>query len=230
MPITSIPPVPNPVRVITFFDGQNFFNQAKRAFNSSWPDYDPIKLSEFYISRYPNNNLVQVRFYTGVPLYSKDSNKNLFWRAKLAQHSKDPRFIPITRYLSYHDEEIVVEDPTTGQAIRRVVEIPREKGIDVRIALDLLQLAFKDFDVGVIFSQDKDLLEAVNDLVKIRNTGGQWLRIDTAFCYDPALPRHFRIGLQNTTWFRFDRAAYTACKDPNDYRPKTPPPGSLFSP
>lgn len=210
--------VPDIIRVITFFDGQNFFNQAKRAFGSTWPDYDPIKLSEFYVSNYPRDRLAQVRFYTGVPPVSKDREKAFFWRNKIAAHSKDARFLGITRELRYHIEKVVVKG-ADGMASTQDIEVPREKGIDVRIALDLVEMAFKDFDKAVIFSQDNDLLEAVNDLLRKRNELGKWLMLFSAFCLNPAVPQPYRIGLQKTAFYPIDETIYKSCVDSNDYRP-----------
>ena len=46
---------------------------------------------------------------------------------------------------------------------------PREKGIDVSIAVDLMHLAFrKQYDALVLFSSDTDLLPALESVVKLR--------------------------------------------------------------
>ena len=42
------------------------------------------------------------------------------------------------------------------------VEKPREKGIDVSLAIDMVRLAFeKKYEVGILFSRDTDLLPAL---------------------------------------------------------------------
>jgi uncharacterized LabA/DUF88 family protein len=41
--------------------------------------------------------------------------------------------------------------------------VGREKGIDVRLALDILLLGFRsEYDVAVVFSQDQDLSEVAD--------------------------------------------------------------------
>jgi uncharacterized LabA/DUF88 family protein len=58
--------------------------------------------------------------------------------------------------LHYHNETVALPDGTSV-----TVPIGQEKGIDVRIALDIARLAASDaYDVALVFSQDQDLAEA----------------------------------------------------------------------
>lgn len=42
------------------------------------------------------------------------------------------------------------------------VELPREKGVDVAIAIDMVTMAIREeFEVGILFSRDTDLLPAL---------------------------------------------------------------------
>lgn len=160
------PTRPEKVRVITFIDGQNLFRQAKRCFGTYWPDYDPIKISEFIALRYPDRELKEIRFYTGKPPIYKSRLWHWFWENKISAHqNEDERFIPFTLPLAYHSEEAEYINPQTNEVITETVEFSREKGIDVRIALDLVLLAITDsYDIAVIFSQDRDLSEAVKSV------------------------------------------------------------------
>ena len=67
---------------------------------------------------------------------------------KLAAHSnQDSRVHTFTRQLQYSDG------------------IPREKGVDVRIALDLVRMArLNEYDVALLFSQDKDFADAIGKI------------------------------------------------------------------
>ena len=59
------------------------------------------------------------------------------------------------RYLRYHEEEKELPDGTTD-----TVYVPREKGIDLRLALDVVRMArTNQFNAALIFSQDQDLAE-----------------------------------------------------------------------
>ena len=68
-----------------------------------------------------------------------------------------------SRPLRYRNQTINLPDGTTA-----VAPVGQEKGIDVRIALDIVRHALDDkYDVALIFSQDQDLSEAVDDVKKI---------------------------------------------------------------
>jgi hypothetical protein len=78
---------------------------------------------------------------------------------------------------------------------------PREKGIDVSIAVDLMHLAFrKQYDALVLFSSDTDLLPALKSVVKLRlGRGGLLVRVQAAAVprdKPPLLPLPEREGLE----------------------------------
>jgi hypothetical protein len=92
-----------------------------------------------------------------------------------------------------------------------------EKGIDVRIALDILTGAINgSYDVAIVFSQDQDLSEAAAEIRKIAQQQARWIKIACAFPCSPA-SRNQR-GINGTDWLKIDRATYDACIDPRDYR------------
>lgn len=94
-----------------------------------------------------------------------------------------------------------------------------EKGIDVRIALDIVSLAHHgDYDVALVFSQDQDLSETAEEVRVIARESGRWIKIACAFPFSPTTrnPR----GIDKTDWFRIDRKLYERCLDRRDYRPR----------
>lgn len=97
--------------------------------------------------------------------------------------------------------------------------LAREKGIDVRIALDIVRLARQDkLDVVLLFSQDQDLSQVAVEIRNIATEMGRYIKIVSAFPYgDRASSLR---GVDKTDWFKMDRAFYDACLDPNDYRPR----------
>ena len=137
---------------------------------------------------------------------------------------------PTTCERDYNDEEIEFTDDD-GKARKLIKEIQREKGIDVRIALDMVDLAYHgEYDIAVLFSQDRDLTKAVKTLHKIREELGRWIIIENAFCYSTDLPGGCKIGImKDIPWFHITREIYDACIDPNYYRPPPlPKPDKLF--
>ncbi len=103
--------------------------------------------------------LKQTYFYTGMPVLEKDKPRHDFWARKLAVMGRQGIKI-FKRNVRYRTKEIRLPG---GSTLLR--EIAEEKGIDVRIAIDLMRFAFeKRFDVALVFSQDQDLSEAAREV------------------------------------------------------------------
>lgn len=97
------------------------------------------------------------------------------------------------------------------------VLIGQEKGIDVRIALDMVRKArMNEYDVALLFSQDQDLSEAADDIKKIAREQERWIKVACAFPQSPAYQN--QRGVNDTDWIPLDRQFYSACLDPRDYR------------
>jgi hypothetical protein len=98
-----------------------------------------------------------------------------------------------------------------------------EKGIDVRIAIDVIRMAHhKDYDAALIFSQDQDLSEVAEEIRAISREQDRWIKIASAYPASPTVPK--ARGINKTDWMPITRAVYDACLDPRDYRPKKPTP------
>jgi uncharacterized LabA/DUF88 family protein len=204
---------PDTCRVHTFFDGQNLFKTAEKAFGFRFPNYDPIKLSNAVVALQPARVLEGVHFYTGIHDARENRLWYYFWNNKL--NALQRRGVHVVQRVLKYSEQPVEYAP--GQF--RKVRVGREKGIDVRIALDLVRLARqKKYDVAVIFSQDQDLAEGVTEVKEISREFEHWIRIECAF---PAgTSKASRRGINGTAWHIIDRALYERCIDTTDYRPK----------
>jgi len=82
-----MPEEPKVKQAVAFFDGQNFFHSAREAFGHKYPNYDPHALSRMICDR-NGWDLMQVRFYTGMPDVEDDPVWNHFWTHKLTSHNK----------------------------------------------------------------------------------------------------------------------------------------------
>jgi uncharacterized LabA/DUF88 family protein len=136
-------------RAMAFFDGQNLYRHAKDAFGHNHPNYDPKKMHAAVCEAngwVPN----AVRFYTGTPIQKHDPMWTAYWANRILA-MKRAGIITTTRHLRYSDEDVLVNGAMT------TVAVPREKGIDVRLALDVVSCALSgQYNVGVIYSQDQD--------------------------------------------------------------------------
>jgi uncharacterized LabA/DUF88 family protein len=132
--------IPDKKRVSTFFDCQNLFKTAKSLWGYSFPNFDPVKLSKMVVGWRQEERwvLTAVRLYTGIHDIARNPELHNFWNRKLLSHkASDPRVTAFTSTLRYSNG------------------VPREKGIDIRIALDLVKTARKDEnDIVVLFSQE----------------------------------------------------------------------------
>jgi uncharacterized LabA/DUF88 family protein len=197
-------------RAVTFFDGQNVYRAAKEAFGYHYPNYDVQKLSDV-VCKAHGWNLVHARFYTGVPDASDHAMWNRFWVGKMAVMGKAGIEV-FSRPLRYRNDSVKLPDGSTHTFLRG-----SEKGIDVRIALDVIRLAVSNqYDVAVVFSQDQDLSEVADEIRVISKLRGRWIRIACAYPSSPT-SKNTR-GINHTEWIKIDRATYDACLDPTDYR------------
>jgi hypothetical protein len=103
--------------------------------------------------------------------------------------------------------------------VRRQLRYPKgwphvpalEKGIDVALAVDFVALAMKmEYDVGILFSSDSDLLPALEAVVRLKLA-----RVEVA-----AWSNTFRLRLAGSTlpWCQhLTKVDYLAVADPTDY-------------
>jgi len=207
-----MPVAPNPIKATAFFDGQNLFHSAKAAFGYKFPNFDPVALSKTLCAA-KGWELGQVRFYTGVPDVADNAKWNHFWVAKCAQMGREGVHV-FTRSLRYRNKEIRLPDGTTHSFLDG-----DEKGIDLRLALDVIRLAHqKIFDVALLFCRDQDLSELADDIKLISQEQKRWIKMASAYPYSPAV-KTFR-GIDRTEWCQIDRTMYDSCIDKRDYRPK----------
>lgn len=182
-------PVP---RVIAFFDGQNIYHGSKAAFPGAGEDYNPRALAGLLASR-QGWRLLETRFYTGIPNQARDPAGFRVWRRRLRRMQYDG-CVTTTRRLRYD---------TLGR--------PREKGIDVRIALDIVRLALdRRMDMAVIFSQDNDFAEVAREVMHIGDLGGHRIGLVSAYPVGPGTLN--KRGIARTDWIRFNRTDWDRCQ------------------
>ena len=137
-----MPDEPPIQRAFAFFDGQNLFYAAKEGFGYPFPDYDPRLLTE-RICADQGWQVAGIHFYTGVPSAVDKPFWNHFWTAKMA--TMGTRGVQtFSRSLRYRNQTVSLPDGTST-----VTLVGQEKGVDVRIALDIVRFALDNkYDVS----------------------------------------------------------------------------------
>ena len=192
-------------RAVVFFDGQNLFHHARDAFGYEYPNYCPFRLAS-RVCLDMGFNLQEIRFYTGIPDAQKNPFWHHFWSAKLLAMSR-LGVRTFSRSLRYRKKAIRLKD-----GIDFSTEVSEEKGIDVRIAIDVMRMARKNLlDVALIFSQDQDFSEVADEVRTVSQEQGRWIKMASA--YPVSSTASNRRGINKTDWIKIDRALYDACID-----------------
>jgi hypothetical protein len=93
---------------------------------------------------------------------------------------------------------------------------PQEKGVDVALAVDLVLMAVKkEFDVGVLVSNDTDLLPALEGVLALENSP---VEVEVA-SWQPDSGHGYRLRIPEVSlWCNWlDRTDYEAAADRRDY-------------
>jgi uncharacterized LabA/DUF88 family protein len=170
-----VPAEPQIKRTVAFIDGQNLFHSAKSAFGYIYPNCDVLALAQAVCAA-RGWQLEQVRFYTGVPDATDNPGWSGFWAAKLLSMSRQGVWT-FSRPLRYRNRTVNLPDGTSHAYLTG-----EEKGIDVRIALDVIRMAHRqEYDVALVFSQDQDLSEVAAEVRVISNEQARWIKMASAY-------------------------------------------------
>jgi len=98
-----------------------------------------------------------------------------------------------------------LDDGTTAEST-----VLEEKGIEVRIALDIVRAVIDGAcDAVLLFSQDQDFAEAALEVRTIAHAQQRWIKIASAFPVGEGTTN--RRGVDRTDWLPIDHATYAAC-------------------
>jgi uncharacterized LabA/DUF88 family protein len=152
-------------RVVVFIDWQNAYNRARQVFHDSrgpaWHgQVNPMQLGQRVARKRTGRELSAVRVYRGLPANKRDPRGYAASRRQAAawKRAGGDRIHVNLRPLQY----------LAGQP-------PREKGIDVQLAVDFVTMAARgEFDVGVLVSADTDLIPALNAVHDLNGRDQPW--------------------------------------------------------
>lgn len=149
--------MPKTQRIKLFIDGSNFFFYCKEIGIPSYPKFDFEKLVKYLLK---NRKLVGKTYYIGAIRAKPNDPKVLKMMAKQ---------MSFFSYLKKNGWKI-----NKGYLLRSKGK-HHEKGVDVKLALDLVLGAVDDeFDVAILLSSDTDILPAVEQ-VQLRNKSVEYV-------------------------------------------------------
>jgi len=144
------------MRTIVFIDGNNFYNRLKAlCFESGKKRYS---LSDFNYKAFCEqlvnpNTLQEIRYYLG-SLERQGNDKT------------EKMYADQQRFLAKLQTQGV--STILGQIIKHPDGSYHEKGVDVRVAVEMIRLAREDnYDVAYLISSDTDLVPAIEEVLSL---------------------------------------------------------------
>ncbi|WP_426311705.1 NYN domain-containing protein [Cellulosimicrobium sp. E-16] len=161
---------------------------------------DPSMLAQKVVEkRAPGGEVAHVRVYRGRPDARKQPTLASVNDQQFSAWISDPKVDVIRRPLWYPRDY--------GEAT--CAESPREKGIDVKLAIDLIRLAYESsYDVFIVFSRDTDLLPPI-EMVREYKMG----HVEVA-----GWDGSSRLRLPKLWHHELDAADFEAVRDTREYR------------
>lgn len=158
-------------RVIVFLDYQNVYQGARAAFHQHYEHHvegqvDPLALALHLTEDSPYaRELKEVRVYRGRPDNTRDPKGYAACTRQTDLWRSDPRVHVELRTLAY---------PRGWPSASLPGEKPREKGIDVALAIDFVTMAvLGEYDVGIMMSTDTDLKPALEATCRLARATGR---------------------------------------------------------
>lgn len=193
-------------RAIAFIDGQNLFHAARLAFGYNYPNFNAKALARAVCAG-QGWQLKKTQLYTGVPRASDDADWHASWSQKFRTMAGQDDVTIFQRPLEYRNEWVELK---TGQ--KEKGRVLREEGIDVLIAVDVMELAIlKEYDVALIFSQDQSFSALAQVIRTIASEQNRWIKIASAFPYIAEGQDWSHRGIEETDWIPIDRKVYDEC-------------------
>ncbi len=141
------------MKAIVFIDGNNFYNKLKELCGNS----KKYRLSDFNYDGFArwlvkNNEFVEVRYYLGALKRQGDEKTE-------KMYADQQRF-----FAKLQKQKVSI---TLGQIIQHPDKSFHEKGVDVRVAVEMISLARAGkYDIAYLISSDTDLVPAVEEVTK----------------------------------------------------------------
>lgn len=158
-------------RVTFFFDWQNIYKRARESFDEPYAEprfgqVHPVDLACVLLDKYKANTgreatLHEVRIYRGKPSNACDANAYSAFQRQTSKWLTNNKIVCTFSELRY---------PHDWDSHTRTGSYPvREKGVDVALAVDVVDLANKrEYDHAIVMSADYDLVPAIKRVYEAR--------------------------------------------------------------
>jgi len=143
------------MRAIVFIDGSNFYHRLRYLTKNK----EKISLSDFDFINFAYRicgeaELIEVRYYIGAIRRQKNNPKSEEMYA-----GQQRLFFKLQR----QNIKVIL-----GQLIQHRDKSYHEKGVDVRMAVEMIRLARQDkYDIAYLLSSDTDLVPAVEEVLSL---------------------------------------------------------------
>ncbi|MGI5827534.1 MAG: NYN domain-containing protein [Patescibacteria group bacterium] len=156
-------------KTILFIDGENFRYKVDEVLGKEGINKDQIDFATINLKKLMGRVLKRTRL-----------SRKLFYAARMREHEATPEkskeLISMQRRLKTNIEKQGFTYTRAGNVRAQTVRVGgeeelvfREKGVDVKIAVDMVSLAYrKQMDTAIICSSDSDLQPAIAELKKVQ--------------------------------------------------------------
>lgn len=204
-----------PDNVVVFLDWQNVYKGARETFCAygapHWQgQVDPVALAGHLAADSPfDRQLKQVRIYRGLPDATRDPRGNSACLRQTAIWQHDALAHVTMRPLQY---------PRGWPTAHQPGERPREKGIDIALAIDFVTMAVRgEYEVGILMSTDTDMKPALESVAELTGTTGG-IRAEVAAWSAPGQhSRRLAISTRKLYCHWVNKNVYDQIADPTDY-------------
>lgn len=198
----------NRPRADFFIDGQNLFLTAKSMYGYRHPNFDVVELCTS-LAQSKGFQKGRIHFYTGMPGATENPEWHEYWqrrfdalRASGVQVFSSPLRYRLKREYNQNGRLCEFMQPT-------------EKGIDVRIALDIVKSSLRGCRALFLLSQDNDLSIAMQEANDVAQEARRRISLFSAY----PVSDHVRSrGVEGTTWVPMTREFYDSHLDPREFR------------
>ncbi len=142
-------------RAIVFIDGNNFYYKLKETISNKDEPYTLLNFdySNFAQKLIGDNSLVEIRYYIGSIKRQVGTDREKSERL----YSNQQKLIA---KLNGHGAKVIL-----GTLIQHPDKSFHEKGVDVRLAVEMIRLARENkYDIAYLISSDTDLVPAVEEV------------------------------------------------------------------